>query len=723
MRALVLALLVLSLPAAAGSHLDKFDAKAELVQVSGVGEVPLYRIGDDPTLFVRAKVSKDREALFAVSLSATDYRISEELAKELKLEVKSKNKVPLNLHGEDGKFKEGGEIKLTTLPSLDLGTLHVEGLQVTVDAKLGKVAGYPVEGVIGLAPFESQLAWSIQRSKGVLKVGPSAAGAELVSGLGGQSVAYVSLPRQKYENKVRGYEVETTTQPAPFVVPATVGGQSVQAALDTYGSDCSVSPALELPGAPRRGSGDKDLAWLGASVGGVNGASAWLNRDGRYALQLGPDLGYQAKLCKDVTRAYDLAIDPVSRKLGLAAAGADGRPDLSETLYAEAVARTAPKPAAAEGDAKEKDGAGASTKPDPKPWKALHAVQMEKADYAGALASATKLTEIDARDCSGWVALADAQAASGQFSAALGSYQKASELWHAWWDLPVAQRKELKKALGKLKTDEEKEKAEHREQAAGCFTADGDLALMALATGDHATVQRLYAERLDLDPDVALAAGNAALRQGRWADAQGPYRQAIKRETLGKPNLAPRLGLALANLRAVDWTAAEPAFLSAFERGGLSLLELSAWLDGLRAAKGQEAALLAAKGMASGRPDLLAPQVAWYAEAARAADADAMAAAAAAVEAARATAPSSAETALTRAALLGWYQLAAGKPEEARASAEATLAKDPSQALAWLVLAKVAEQGGDAAKAAEHRAKALGFGASSPGFALLASGQ
>ncbi len=722
MRALVLATLLLSLPATAGTHLDKFDARAGLVQVSGVGEVPLYDINDSAYLLVRAKVSKDREALFAVSLGGTDYRISEDLAKELKLKVKSGNKRPLNLKGEDGQFKEGGEIKTTTLPTFDLATLHIEDLQVTVDGKLPKIDGYPVEGVIGLAPFDNQLAWAALRSKGVLKVGPSSAGAELLASVGGQALPYVSVAREKVKDKVRGYKIEGTAGRQQFIVQATLGGQTVNAALSTWGSrDCTISPAIDVGAAPERLDADRQLRWLSPTLAGEQVLGTWCWQDGEYTQQLGAETRWQATLGLDTLKWYDLAIDPVSRKIGLAKVSTK-ESSLTETLLGEARARAEKKPEAPAGD-DEKAAESGPAKPDPKPWKALHAAQMAAGSYADAVASATKLTEIDARDCSGWQLLGDAQAAGGQPAAAISSYQRSADLWHAWWDLPVNDREKLSKELGKLKTDAEKEKAEHKVQPASCFTVEGDMALAALAIGDFATVDRLYRERLDLDPDVALAAGNASLRQGRWGDAQGPYRQAIKRETLDKVDLSARQGVAVANLMAQDWTAAEPAFQGVISRGSTGLLEGQLYLDGVRAARGQEAALSVARAMAEARPDLLVAQVLWYAEAQRAGDADATAKAVSAVEAVAYTPWTPFERKPDRIATYAWYLVRKGQVDEARKIAQEGLAQKPDLALAWLVLSEAEKVAGDPAKAEEYKAKALAFGARSPAMAVIAAGR
>lgn len=721
MRALVLASLLFAAPALAATHLDKFDARAAKVQVTGVSEVPLYRVGEDERLFVRVRVSPEREALFVVTVESA-YTISEDLAKELKLKVKSRNKRLLNLQGEDARFREGGEVKQATLKSLELGGLRIDELTVTVagNPDVGQVMGHQIDGSIGLGAFTNQLAWAVLPGKGVLKVGPSSAGAELVSGVGGQALTYRDVPRQKYKNKVRGYKVAGITQPHPFVVQAAVGGQPVEAALGLAYLDCEVSPALDLGAAPRRSEGDRAFAWLRTTIAGVEVSPTWYRLDGAYTLQLGPELPVQAQICGAVMSGFDLAIDPVNPKIGLAAAE-DARPDVQDILLAELAARTAEKPAAPAEEGKEKGKAEEPKKPDAGPWKKLLKAQMSAGRYEAAITSARKLTEFEPRDCSTWQVLGRAQVAAGQLTDAVASLSKASELYHAWWDLPVKRRDEIARELKKLKTDGQKEAAPHKEQPASCYEADGDLALAALAQGDLARVRALYQERTDLDPRVPLAAGNATLRERGWAEAQGPFRAAIARESVGKPLAAARAGVALANVYADNWTAAEPQLQSLFERGQLDLLTGRLWLQGVRDERGQEASLQTAQAMADARPDLLASQILWLEEAQSASDAGSQAQAAARIEAL--LNEDDTEHPAERRALKAYYLARVGKADEAKVTAEQALKLRNDEALAWLVLADLAGAAGDDQKANALRARAMQYGAANPAYSLIAGTQ
>lgn len=717
MRTFALAsLLLTSLPAAAGVPLDKFDARAGSVAVTGVSEVPLYRIGADDRLLVRAKVSADREATFLLTLADTQVTISEDLAKELKLKVKSGNKKLVNLKGEDNKFREGGEIKQTTVPSFELGGLKITDLTVTVVGKGTDINGYTIEGTLPLSVFPSQVAFAAVMSKGVLRVGPAVEGANLVSAVGGQALPYTSVAREKFKNKVRGYKVKGTTDPYPVIVEAAVGGQPVKVVLGRAGMDCDVTPKLDFGQVPTRKVGDRTYAWLGTTLAGVEVAPQWYLLNGGYDLQLGPHEPVQGQICGEVLNGFDLAIDPVARKVGLAKPGADGRQDLEPTLYAALVANSEKPPAPPPADDKKK--AAGPVKPSPAPWKALYKAQVNRGELDGAVTSAQKIVAIDDKDCAAHQRLGITLVRAGRYSDAVSSLQQAADLYHAWWDLPVDEREKISKKLKKAKTDEEKAAVGHTEQASSCFTAEGDLAGVYMAMGDLTNVQRLYVERLDLDPDVALIAGNAALAMGKTQEAQAAYRQAIRREPVGSPSSEARLGIALAN--RADWVAAEPAFTEALDMPGMGPLSLRTWADSLRAAKGGDAALEAARAHSNSRPDDLSAAVTFYREAQLAQSAAAISAAERRVDEAAARAWRG-QAVGERDAMLAYYRLLRGEFDGARALAESAIATGEYDVIALVVLSELAAREGQTSKANDYLQKAVSIAAFEPVGALIAA--
>lgn len=724
MRALALATLLLcSLPASARTHLDAYDVSTGSVAVAGVTEVPLYQVHHDDRLLVRVRVSDDREATFALTLERGAVVLSEDLASALKLKVKSQNQRPVNLKGEDGAFREGGEIKRATLPRFELGGLKIADLTVTVEGDLGSISGYPIEGELPLHLFPSQLAMAAVPSKGVLRVGPAVEGASLVAALGGAALPYERVAREKFKDEVRGYKVEKITDLYPVIVDATVGGQAVKVELGRNALRCDATPTLDYGAVPLRRRGDQTYAWLSAAVGGVDLGPNWYLLNGGYDLQLGPKEPVQGQLCGQVLNGLDLAVDPVARKIGVARGGPDARPDLEEALAAAAVER-AEKAASAdaaetEQDKKGKKSAdGAPPKPSPKPLVALYQAQTGRADWEGAAATAAKLIALDEQDCSAHQRLSVAQREAGRYSDAITSATQAATLYHAWWDLPLEERTRLSKKLGKAKTDEEKAQIGHVEQPASCYTAEGDLALAYLGAGDVDSVQRLYVEHLDLDPMLALAAGNAALTQGKTAEAAAAYRQAIKRETVGQPLAEARVGLAAAN--RADWTAAAPAFEEAIGLDELDPLSTRTWLDGVRQARGQEAALEAARGLSDGLPDDVSAAVSYYREAQISGDAAAIQRAEARVEEASRYHPRGSSDGLRRS-VLAYYRLLRGEPDRARALAEAACKTDTYSPIALVVLSELAAAQGQTEQANALLKQAAAHGAAHPAYALIAA--
>lgn len=715
MRTLALAsLLLCSLPAFAGTPLDKYDSKAGSVAVTGVTEVPLYRIRQDDRLLVRVKVSDKREATFLLTLADTSVHLSEDLAKELGLKVKSVNKRLVNLKGEDHRFRQGGEIKQATLGTFELGGLKITDLTVQVSGKLGDLKGYPIEGTLPLSLFPSQLAFAAVPSKGVLRIGPAVEGANLVAAVGGQAIPYTSAPREKFKNKVRGYKVKEITSPYPVMVDATVGGQAVKVELGRAGLDCEVSAALDLKDAPRRKVADQELVWVSTTLAGVEAAPQWYTLSGAYDLQLGPRLPVQGQVCGQVLDGLDLAIDPVGRRLGLAKAGADARQDLEATALQSLATSTEVKPEPPKDDKGKKDAG--PPKPSPEPWIALYEAQWSRSDLDGALVSAQKIVEIDPDDCSAQHRLGETQRQSGRFSEAVSSLSKAAELYHAWWDLPLEEREELSKKLKKAKTDEEKAAVGHKEQASSCYTAEGDLAGVYMQMGDLINVQRLYVERLDLDPDVALIAGNAALAEGKAAEANAAYRQAIKREKVGRPNAASRVGLGLS---AGDWVAAAPAFEEAAKLSTMDALSGRVWLDGVRKASGQDAALTAARELSNSRPDSVTYAVLYYREAQLSGQAAAIAGAEARVAATSARVYRDTDPGV-RSAVLAWYDLLRGDLAAAEAKAGEAVKTVDHDPIAWVVLSEIAASNGQSEKANRYLRNAAQDGAWSPSYALIA---
>ena len=123
----LLALLSFSSTAVAGDKYAPFTSSVEEVKVSGVVEIPLLS-GPLGTSFplIQATLGEDETVLLGLIFGGVQASfVSEGLAESAGLDVKSGNKRLINLHGEDGKYKPGGEVKSVVLPSLSLGELEL----------------------------------------------------------------------------------------------------------------------------------------------------------------------------------------------------------------------------------------------------------------------------------------------------------------------------------------------------------------------------------------------------------------------------------------------------------------------------------------------------------------------------------------------------------------------------------------------------------------------
>jgi tetratricopeptide (TPR) repeat protein len=189
---------------------------------------------------------------------------------------------------------------------------------------------------------------------------------------------------------------------------------------------------------------------------------------------------------------------------------------------------------------------------------------------------------------------------------ALASYDKASNLYHAWYDLDLEKRKELKKEYDKLEMGL-KEGSEHPPSDASCHVADSALAAATFASGDLLAVETLYNERFDLDHSLALMAANVRITKGEFAQAQAPLRQSLQLRQGDRS--WTRLALAMVYANAGDWTQASLLFNRSLADDA-STQSAKVWLDSMQSAQGKDAALAAAQSMVKKSPESAVAQYA-----------------------------------------------------------------------------------------------------------------
>ncbi len=666
---LLAALLVPSLAAAA-------DAPAS-VGVTGVTTAPLYAALDeaDRTVYVAVK-SGETTLLFRLATGHDELRVAEGAAKRL-----------------GGKVSGKGEKKKATFESWSVGG-------GTFNDVHAKVVGGDVlrgaDGEIGLTAIPG-VAWAVLPSKGEVRLTPSTSADTLFAAVGGTKVTYTSVAKKK--QKI-GKGPKTEIPAAAVVLPVAWSGVAIlsrvllerpQSTVNTEADGTSTWYSIEgattsptpLPAAPGRADGASREEWREVNVGGTVVSA----RVGRPQAGMRAAFDTNARVGADVLGTLDLVIDPATSSIAITRGGA--RATASFAADPGTVLR---KGLEAKPDADEK--AKADTRKGGIPALADFARTHGKGDEAVALYK--ELTTLDAGACTSWLSYGDALLGSGKAAEAIEPLRRASELYAPWAALSLADRKTAEE--GKAKAEKKGETWDGATpQDHACHTANGLLAQAHVASGNPAAVASLYPTSLDLDANLALAAGNAALARKDATAAEAAFRQAISMAKRHEP-YAARAGLALALAgRDAGLAAAQLSRIAFASDLGTDPRVVRTWLTLEESRSGRNAAVKALVAHAANAP--------WDAvlaiEVARALGNDA--AAWTSAEKALATTEGDARRALTAALLLGQ-----GKVDEARAAAKTALDANGASALAWLVMADVENVAGntEAAKAASQRAVA-----------------
>ena len=197
-----------------------------------------------------------------------------------------------------------------------------------------------------------------------------------------------------------------------------------------------------------------------------------------------------------------------------------------------------------------------------------------------------EVTTAQADDCTSWLALGSTLVAASRPTEAIDPLTKAAALYAPWAALPLADRDDIseKKAAAEKKKEDWTGQIP---QSNACHVANGLLAVAQLQNRNPAAVAELYPARMDLDANLAVAAGNAALLQGKLDVAEAAYRRAL--QVTGGTDAEARIGLYLA--------MAPRSFGDArlqLERVGLSTgsgadpLLTRLYVEGVRAAEGAD---------------------------------------------------------------------------------------------------------------------------------------
>lgn len=710
----LLGLLAASTTALAGA--EDFVGSVDNVVLAGTVSVPLVADPNSETLdaMVTVRVGEDTERSYPVQLGGREAVIvvPQSLVDEYELDKKSK------------KDKLAGTIDYVDIDVLHIGELRLEGVRAMVQGS-GTGGTIPSDEVrIGMGALPT-VSYAILPSQGVVKFAPAAEGPALLSEVGGAPLAYSETPWGKAKFGKDKVLVPFRT----LELPAKVGEVEVKMALEhgVHGSAISPEAGVALEGGIN--DGDAWYYWLDAGLGEAE-TSGWFYRNS--SLDRG-SYTHQGVLGSDAVGTLDIAVDRSSMTLAVAPVAEPKRESIVDSIIEraekdleEGLAELDEAGSEEGGEESSDDSSGEEGEAAPDPARSgLHAtlagVYSQFNRVEDAVASYATAVELDGTSCTLLMSYGEAQLLSGDVDGAIASLGEASELYHAWWDHSLEERKEMKRLAKKgdaLTKDAEGNNADPKEAPGACHTADGLLAAAHLVKGDLEAVEQAYRAHLDLDSSLALIYGNAVLLEGEAERAHEPLRQAIRLEA-GTQRPLPRVALGIAYASAGDHASASELFRRAAELDSDDPMAVSLWLDSLRRESGEAAALEQARAWAESRPDNTAAHLAWVQAAQAAGDAGQSAAAAEAAgavfEAQVLRQPGDAALQATYARFL----VSQGKLDSAQAAADKATELDPGLGLAWIAQADVASAKGDEAAAAGHLERAGGVASSHPAYALL----
>jgi Flp pilus assembly protein TadD len=613
MRAwLLVSLAFVSLPAVAGPY-EKFVGTPGDVTINGPVEVPLYTdIDGDPYPCIQVQIA-DQTFLFELVTGESFHQVTGDVAKAAGIKAKDQNAKLLNTKGADKKDKTGGKFVGGHISEIKIGEMTLSDVLVFTepigDPDEGPAPpGKAFDGKLSLPALE-QLGWAIVPSKGVVRFVPAADAASLVSSVGGTSYDYAA----RESNISKFGKGKVYSFPRGIRIAATIAGQeSPRTVVGVDWSSGIVHPALAPADAPVITSGDQKSIVATTQLAGVSAVGLFdVRQKLAYYEDWVPDHS-TGGLGADVLSLFDIAADPVNHKIAFAPTTSQTRADPSDWLVAEGE-KGLVKPEPKEGEEAPKEG-DEEWKPDPAVLIKLAKIHNQRGEYEKSVAYWTQLTEQEPRDCSGWQGLGEQQIRANDLDGAISSLTQAAMLYHAWWDLPVNEREELSKELGKLEP-KERDAAEQYQQPPTCYTAESSLAAAQYLRDDFATVAQLAAKP-DLDSGLTTAAGNAALASGNLTAASAAYRQSlvISHETA----MIPRLGLGIVYAQGGDAATAREQLERYLAEQPADVDALQFWLDLIRSSAGQPAALEAIRHHAESFQVYDAPCFAYYREAKRA---------------------------------------------------------------------------------------------------------
>ncbi len=731
------ALLGVASPALASKKTDQFRSEVEATTLSGTVEVPLYDVpGYEGLPVIAATVGETR--LFLALLPEADEIVLSggPGVGALKLEAKEHEK-------KSWSTAEVGQIKIgeMALDNVTVAANFPVSIQRTSQTSMGAQGVLSLDGYIGLKAL-SGVAWAIVPSAGVVRFAPASEGDALVAALGGGTAVAAGVGSASFVEPYKTKRGKKKVWRGSFLwTEAKVGETAVKVRLGTN-SDTRVArsltvgaPGVDAPGGERIGSAKLNLDGQAVDMRVV--VDGGFDTVQQYALDPEEVVVY-GQFGREVLAHYDYSHNNATGAIAFRLATKAGRHDPVPLMLADAedaLKKAMEKPADAEEEV-QKDttlprGSAAA-------WTRVAKAREAAHDTKGALEAWKTAAEFEPNGCKGWLDYGARVIAYSQPAEAKEALEKASSLYHGWWDWHALVRDELNEIL----EDAAKEGADYyfnpedigfvevreirerdvamgapaplmpesgaliKSQPEACIAADGLLARIEFLAGNHSAVESLYRDRFDIDPYLADIYGVSALASGQTERAHEAVRQAIILEWRSGPDAYRRLALAEAFAKSGDLASAQKVLDRAVVLSPDDIVVMDRWRANSNALVGDKLTLQALNEMSEARPTVTATHLAW---AAQAQQMDRQGAIKKALERADASLamskvhyPNMSSTWINATRL----ELLRGDLDKAAEYAKRATSLAPEDGLAWLVAAEVDEAKGDGSNATVHRKRA-----------------
>jgi hypothetical protein len=516
---------------------DKLHIQPGAVTLAGTAELPLVDCG----MVHCIEVTMGEETLVMELVIGTGVKFGDAQFPEAK---------------EKTVKKHGAAVKTDTL-SFNAGDAQFEVLASN---------GYPGvnDGSLGLLSFP-ELAVAIVPSEGVVRFSPAGTGVTV----DGETLAYTLVGSRVIKDGGKRW-----IAPEGMVVDGMMGEDAVRVRLSS--SPSLVASDAVPDDAVLRGDGVKEARFDLALGGQTLGMDAALNYSKAFTKQ-----SWDVSVGANQMVGWDIGWDPAAGQVTFNEASTITRVILDEDPIETALEALTPPVSDEPGADTTLEGAalaGAHT--------GVASAYSSVGDLEKALEHAVLAQDADPGSCTTHLAVGNYLLLADRYEDAIPHFEESGTLYKAWGDLPLA-----------VRTEHEEQKAELEEdgwdyegpamQSSSCHGAWGMAATAKLALGDYDGTVAYYDDHMDLDANLARAAGLARMAQGRYDEAEAAWRQYLRLAGPSDPTGQQALGVL--NVRKGQADLA----LGNFAKSGLvytDILSVVAWANTLAELEGMEAA-------------------------------------------------------------------------------------------------------------------------------------